>query len=107
MPTKVRIISPRNSAAWDDLVAGILESVGLGKEQTYGGITSEQRADEVRRKIRTAAKRRDLASKVFWGPCDKPGSCEFGADCTHHVKMTFFSMEEGRAYKAKQAQQRR
>lgn len=106
MPSKVRIISPKNSAAWDQLVADLL-SGGLGKQETYGGIASEERADEVRRKIRTAARKREVASKVYWGPCDKPGQCGFGRDCTHHVYITFYDMEQGRKYKAQQSNKRR
>lgn len=106
MPSKVRIISPKNSAEWDHLVRGLIDGGTLGSEQTYGGCTSEERADHVRKKIRTAARKADVASKVFWKPCDKPGKCGFGADCTHHVYITLYSMDAGREYKAKQAQRR-
>lgn len=104
MPSQVRIISPRNSAEWDHLVRGLIDGGKLGQEQTYGGIASEERADTVRKKIRTAARKADVASKVFWKPCDQPGKCGFGADCTHHVYITLYSMDAGREYKAKQAQ---
>jgi hypothetical protein len=105
MPTQVRIISARNSAEWDRLVHGILTSGQLGKEQTYGGCTTQERADKVRRCIRTAARRQDVASKVYWRPCDTPGKCQFGADCTHHVYITLYEMEGARQYKATQANQ--
>ena len=103
MPSQVRIISPKNSAEWDHLVRGLIQAGKLGQEQTYGGCTSEERADHVRRKIRTAARKQDVASRVFWKPCDKPGKCSFGADCTHHVYITLYDIEAGRQYKAKQA----
>ena len=106
MPSQVRIISPKNSAEWDVLVRNLIDGGNLGQEQTYGGCKDEARADHVRRKIRTAARKQDVASKVFWKPCDKPGKCRFGPDCSHHVYITLFSMEAGREYKAKQAQRR-
>jgi hypothetical protein len=107
MPSQVRIISPKNSAAWDELVAGVLSSIGLGKEQTYGGITDEARADTVRKKVRTAARKKDVASKVFYRPCDSPGNCSFGDDCQFHVLMTFFPLDAARQYKAQQSQPKR
>ena len=100
MPSQVRIISPRNSREWDDLVT----ASPLRQEHTYGGIGTQERADEIRRKIRTAAKRRgDLAAKVYWYACEEPGRCKFGSDCTHHVSFTLYPLAEGQAYKAQQA----
>lgn len=107
MPSQVRIISPKNSAEWDHLVRGLINDGKLGQEQIYGGCASEERADHVRRKIRTAARKQDVASKVFWKPCDKPGKCSFGADCTHHVYITLYPLADGQAYKVKQAQAQR
>lgn len=106
MPSQVRIISPRNSAEWDRLVDAVLAGKGLGNEETYGGVTSEERADRVRRAIRTAARKRDVASKVYYKPCDSPGRCAFGSDCAYHVLLTFFDLDAGRAYKAQQSQRR-
>lgn len=106
MPSQVRIISPRNSAEWDRVVADVLDRKGFGKEDIYGGCKDEERADRVRRAVRTAARKRDLAAKVFWRPCDSK-SCGFGADCAYHVYITLYEMAAGRDYKAKQSQQRR
>lgn len=107
MPTKVRIISPKNSAEWDRLVLDVLSGKGLGNEETYGGVATEERADTVRKKIRTAARKQEVASKVFYRACDSPGKCKFGSDCQYHVMMTFFTLDAGRQYKASQSQQRR
>lgn len=108
MPSQVRIIRERNSRQWDDLVADVIGRNAHGVEHDYFGCGSEQRADEVRRKIRTAAKRAGVGSKVFWKPCPSPGQCKTGGDgCTHHVYYTLFDMEVARAYKAQQAEQLR
>lgn len=106
MPSQVRIISRRNSAQWDDLVRDALSR--LGEEHDYFGVTTQARADEVRRKIRTAAKRQGLGAKVFWKECPNPGNCsDGGPDCQFHTYYTLYNMELARAYKAQQAQQRR
>lgn len=99
MPSQVRIISPRNSREWDELIA----AAPLGEENTYGGIAHQQRADEVRRKLRTAAKRRsDLGAKVFWYQCEAK-RCQFGDDCQYHVSYTIYPIDVARQYKAQQA----
>lgn len=98
MPSQVRIIRERNSAQWDDLVADLVNRDALRQEHTYFGIANSGRADEVRRKIRTAAKRRGHASKVFWSECPDPGKCALGGDdCKFHVSYTLFTLDEGRA----------
>lgn len=106
MPSQVRIISRRNSAQWDDLVRDAQSR--LGQEHDYYGCSTQDRADHVRRGIRTAAKRAGIGAKVYWKECPEPGKCSNGgADCTHHVYYTLYNMELARAYKAQQAQQRR
>ena len=107
MPSQVRIISPKNSAQWDDLVRSVISAGKLRDEHTYGGITNNERADRVRRCIRTAAKKAGYASKVYWTECDAAGKCAFGADCAYHCNFALFDLQEGREYKAKMAQQRR
>lgn len=100
MPSQVKIISARNSREWDDLVA----AAPAGVEHIYGGIVTQERADKVRRAIRTASRRDGTStSKVFWKACDKPGRCPFGSDCAYHVSYTIFGIETAREYKAKQA----
>lgn len=107
MPSQVRIISPKNSAQWDDLVRSVTGGGRLRAEHTYGGITSNERADRVRRCIRTAAKKAGYASKVYWTECPAAGKCPFGSDCAYHCNFTLFDLEEGRQYKASQVQQPR
>lgn len=105
MPDKVRFVSPRNSADYDRLVTDLLAKP-LGTEQPYGGCTSQERADEVRAKTRTAARKQGYSCKAYWRACDKPGQCEWGADCTHHVLFTLYDPGAARNWKAQQAQQR-
>lgn len=99
MPSQVRIISPRNSREWDELV----RAAPQGAEHTYGGVVTQERADRVRRCIRTAAKHLGLGAKVYWQPCRSPGKCPFGADCGWHVSYTLYDLDAAREYKSRQA----
>lgn len=105
MPNKVRIISRRNSRQWDDLVADVLSRGLLGQENTYCGITNAERADDVRRHIRTAGKHHQVGSKVFWYECK--GCRDGGQDCRYHVSYTLYDLAEARKYKTRQAQKTR
>ena len=105
MPSKVRIISPRNSTEWDRLVRDTIARRGLRQEEIYGGLTTEEKANSVRRKIRTAARHEGYASWVRYIECPDPGSCRYDRDCAYHVVFRFFTIEEGREYKARQSQQ--
>lgn len=103
MPHQVRMpryISHRNSSSWDTIIQGIIGGGKWREENTYYGITTEERADEVRRKLRTAAKHQGAASKVFYYSC---GGCpDGGAECRHHVSFTLYPIEEARQYRAQQ-----
>jgi len=102
MPSQVRIISRRNSPQWDDLVRSV--AAALGVEHDYFGCATEERADEVRKKIRTAARHQGHGCKAYYKPCPSPGACASGGPaCTHHVYFTLYPIEAAREYKAKQA----
>jgi hypothetical protein len=105
MPSKVRIISPRNSAEWDALVRDAMQRNAYRVEHDYFGIVTEERAEQVRKKLRTAAGHLGVGAKVFWTGCQ--GCSNGGTDCRYHVKYTLYPLEEARAYKQQQAQQRR
>lgn len=107
MPNQVRIISARNSREWDNIIDGVRSRGEWKQEQTYGGVADEQRADKVRRCLRTAAKHLGIAAKVYWHQCDAKGKCEFGSDCGYHVKFTIYDLDEARNYKQQQGRQRR
>lgn len=105
MPSQVRIIRERNSRQWDELVEDVLGRGAHGLEHEYFGITDPERADKVRRALRTAAKRKQVGAKVFWKECG--GCANGGAECKFHVFYTLYDMETARAYKASQSQQQR
>jgi hypothetical protein len=107
MPQQVRMpryISQKNSTSWDDIIGAVIQAGKLGEENHYFGITTEERAQEVYRKLRTAATHHGHARKVFWYPCT--GCKDGGQDCRYHVSFTLFDMETARAYKAGQSQQK-
>lgn len=103
MPNQVRIISQRNALQWDDIIKALMDQNIWRTEQTYGGITTEERADKVRRCLRTAGRHKGVGSKVYYKPCDAPGKCKFGADCSYHVQYAIFDLEEARQYKTQQS----
>ena len=108
MPSQVRIISKRNSAQWDDLVRQVLDGGALEVEHDYFGVTTQARADEVRKKLRTAGRHHGVGSKVYYKECPSPGKCKTGgADCAYHVYYTIYDLEKARGYKAKQATAKR
>ena len=106
MPSKVRIIQRPNSKRWDELIIDAITRGAFGDEHEhdYFGINGQDRADSIRRHLRTAARHQGVGAKVFWKECPNPGKCETGgADCTHHVYYTLYDMETARKYKADQA----
>lgn len=104
MPSKVRIIGRPNSRMWDDLLQDVLDGGRLGEQHDYYGCANPERADSVRRHLRTAAKHLGVGAKVYYTECPNPGKCtDGGPDCTHHVYYTLFDMESARQYKAQQA----
>lgn len=107
MPSQVRIISPRNSREWDNIIDGVRSRGEWKQEQTYGGIASDERADKVRRSLRTAARHLGIASKIYWKECDAKGKCKFGGDCAYHVYFTIYDLDEARSYKQQQSSRRR
>ena len=104
MPSQVRIISGPRDQSWDRYVARLIQERGFGHERHYVGITDEKRADEVRRKLRTAGRHHGVSIKAFWLPCK---GCEHGGpDCAYHVSYTAYDLASARAYKGQQARRR-
>lgn len=102
MPSQVRIISRRNSGEWDRLVREAMAAKRLRTEHDYFGITTEARAETVRRALRTAGRHQGVGAKVYYQECDSPGRCAYGGpDCLYHVKYTIYPLDEARAFKAR------
>ena len=108
MPSQVRIIRERNSAKWDDLVRDVIQRKAYGTEHDYFGVVNGDRADKIRRAIRTAGGHQGVGSKVYWKECPAPGRCANGGpDCKFHVYYTIYDLDEARKYKAQQASESR
>ena len=101
MPSKVRIISERNSAKWDDIIQSLIDAGAWGNEQTYFGIEDPERADKIRRAFKTAGRHKGVSVKSFWKEC--AGCKDGGAECRYHVYYTIYDMDVARQYKSKQA----
>jgi hypothetical protein len=104
MPPKKRerrIIAGPRDTSWDNFIAQLVTERGYGHEREYVGITTEDRADEVRRKLRTAGRHQGVSVKAFWRPCN---GCEHGGpDCAYHVHYTAYHPDAARRYKGQQA----
>lgn len=100
MATRVRIISQRDDS-WNHFISELVEEDGFGAERTYFGIGTRERAEEVRRKLRTAGKHHEVSVKAFWNECK--GCKEGGPDCRFHVKFSAYDPEDAKRYKAEQA----
>lgn len=99
MATQVRIIAGPRNKAFDHYVSDIIDRGAWEQEHTYFGITEQERADYVRRKIRMAGRHMDppVAVKAFYYEC--PGCQNGGPECRYHVSFTIFDMDEARAFK--------
>ena len=103
MPSQVRIISRPNSREWDDIIDRAVKNNAWREENTYWTTDGEARADDIRKKLRTAGRHLGVAVKAYYAPCPDRGHCRHNAECTHHVYYTIFPLEEAREYKRKQA----
>lgn len=103
MPSQVRIISGPRNTSFDHFIADLVEQDGYGSERNYFGITSQERADEVRRRLRQAGRHLGVSVKAFWYGCT--GCQNGGHDCRFHVSFTAYDPGEARRYKAGKAAQ--
>ena len=99
MPSQVRIIAGPRNKAFDHYIEDIIGRGAWEVEHEYFGITDQERADYVRRKMRMAGKHMNppVAVKAFWRQC--AGCPNGGADCRFHVSFTVYDMDKARAYK--------
>lgn len=92
---------PRDTS-WDPFVQKLLAERGYGHEREYVGVTTQERADEVRRGLRRAGNHLGASMKVFWRQCT--GCADGGPECRYHVSFTAYDKEVARAYKQRAAQ---
>ena len=100
MPSKVRIISKRDDS-FDHFIESLVNEEGFGVERTYFGITTPERANEVRNKLRTAGKHHEVSVKAFWRECE--GCKDGGLECRFHVFFTAYDPEVAKQYMAHKA----
>lgn len=86
---------------FDEFLRGLLAERGFGAEREYYGITSEERAREVRQKFRTAGRHLQVSVKAFWSDCS--GCDNGGPDCRYHVHFSAYDPEKARAYMARKS----
>lgn len=92
---------PRDRA-FDDLLGRLVAERGYGHAREYVGVTTPERAEQVRRGIRAAGRHLGHSVKAFWKAC--PGCEDGGADCRFHIEFTAYDQSAARAYRARQQQ---
>lgn len=97
----VRIIAGPRNTAFDRFVADLVSEEGYGRERTYFGITTPDRAETVRRRMKSAGQHLGVAVKAYWSECS--GCANGGAGCRFHVLYTAYDMNDARAYRARMA----
>lgn len=104
MPSKARIIAGPRNVSFDHYIEDIIGRGAWGEDHEYFGITDPERADYVRRKLRTAGRHIEppVAVKAFWHEC--AGCNDGGPDCRYHVTFAVYDMETARQYKSKHQQ---
>jgi hypothetical protein len=101
MPSKVRIISRRDDS-FNHHIASLVEEDGFGAERTYFGIQTPERAEEVRRKMKTAGRHLEVSVKAYWRECE--GCPDGGPECRYHVQFSAYDPAEAKAFMARKAQ---
>jgi hypothetical protein len=88
---------PRDDT-WDGFITDLIQVRGFGYERIYFGVTTQDRAEQIRRGLRNTRRHLHVAVKAFWEPCTgcEPG----GADCRFHIRYTAYDLDDARAYKA-------
>lgn len=104
MATRVRIISGPADRSYDHFINDIIASGNWEVDHEYFGIRDEERAKQIRSKIKTAGRhmKPPVAVKSFYSKCE--GCDNGGEDCQYHVTYAIYDMDKARAYKAKQAE---
>src|SRR5947208_3195392 len=97
----VRIIAGPRNTSFDRYIAELLREEGYGRERTYFGITNQDRAETIRRRMKTAGKHLDVSVKAFWKEC--PGCENGGPDCRFHVYYSAYDKDSARKYRAEMA----
>jgi hypothetical protein len=105
MATQARIIAGSRDRNFDRYIQDLVDADGYGVQREYYGIENADRAEVVRRKLRTAGTHLGHSVKAFWGEC--AGCDNGGPSCRYHVYFTAYDTEAARAYKQKQAAARR
>jgi len=101
VPHQVRIIAGPRNTSWDRFVRDLISERGYGHDRHYVGITTRERAEEVRRGMRQAGRHLQVSVKAFWYACT--GCPAGGDDCAYHVSYTCYDADAARAYKARAA----
>jgi len=93
--SSLRYIS-RRAESFDRYIREQVDQSGFGVEHEYFGITSPDRAEEVRRGLRRAGKHLGVAVKAFTKDC---AGCRLGGrDCRHHIMYTSYDLAAAREY---------
>lgn len=101
MPSQVRIIAGPRNTSFDSFIRDLVQQDGYAAERTYFGITDQDRAETVRRRMKRAGTHLGVSVKAFWKPCT---GCEHGGkECRFHVYYSAYDPAAAREYKQQQS----
>ncbi len=99
------VVTGRRDKRWEDTLRDAVDSGGFGTEHDYYGCQDFDRALEVGRALRAAARSMKISCKAYAVPCDAdpcPGD-DPGAPCQWHVLFTCYGTQAARRYKIEQS----
>lgn len=91
--------------SYDQYIEDVIRDGAWGIESEYVGLETQEAAEIVRQKMRTAGNHMNppVAVKAFWRECK---GCKVGGpDCRFHVSFTVYDKDKARAYRARMDKQ--
>lgn len=99
MPWQKGVISRDKS--FDEYIETLISRGAWGVEAEYQGLETQESAEIVRQKMRTAGNHMNppVSVKAFWRECK---GCKVGGpQCRFHVSVTIYDKDKAREYKAR------
>lgn len=92
----------RAAESFDGPLREKIDETGFGVGWVWVGCETEDRADEVRRGFKRAARHLGVAVRTYTRECPGEGrGCQPGGpECRFHVPVTAFDMDSARQYRA-------
>lgn len=99
MPWQKGVVARDRS--YDEYIDSLIQRGAWGREAEYVGLETQEAAEIVRQKMRTAGSHMNppVSVKSFWKQCT--GCKSGGPSCRFHVSVTIYDKDQARAYRAR------